>query len=521
MATEEAQVPQGRGAELILLLSVFVLAVCGLVYELIAGTLSSYLLGDSVKQFSLTIGIFLSAMGIGSFVSRAFTRQLLAVFIGTEILLGLVGGAMAVAGFISFTYSNLYVPTLYGFLILVGILVGLEIPLMIRILREAGSLRMTVANVLSADSVGAFFASVLFPFALVPHVGIVRAGLVMGLANVTVAGVLLWKFGVSLGAWRRWLSVAVALSGMVLLGGMVGANRMVTFLEDQLYQDEVIFAKQSAYQRIIVTRWRADVRLYLNGHLQFSTVDEYRYHEPLVHPAMSMAKRHQRVLILGGGDGLAAREVFKYPDVQQVDLVDLDPMVTTLFRDNSMLAALNDGALSDPRMRIHNLDAMRYLENTPERYDVILMDLPDPSSATLGKLYSKPFFRLVGKRLAEGGLLACQATSPFRSREAFWCIYHTIEAAECGPEADQRFQARAYQTNVPTFGSWGFVIAGRAPPDLSRFRLSVPARFLTEAILPTLFVFPPDMAEVSTPISQLNDPVIYRLYRQGYSRYLD
>ena len=136
---------------------------------------------------------------------------------------------------------------------------------------------------------------------------------------------------------------------VLLLAAFVGAGRFVTFLENQLYQDEILLAEDTPYQRLVVTRWRQDVRLYLNGHLQFSSVDEYRYHEALVHPAMCLAERRANILILGGGDGLAAREVLKHEGVERIDLVDIDPAVTGLFRDHPMLSRLNRGSLRHPR----------------------------------------------------------------------------------------------------------------------------------------------------------------------------
>jgi spermidine synthase len=236
---------------------------------------------------------------------------------------------------------------------------------------------------------------------------------------------------------------------------------------------------------------------------------------------MMAAERRERVLILGGGDGMAAREVAKHADVQRIDLVDLDPMVTELFRHRPLLARLNDHVFEDHRVKVHNLDAMRFLEGGNELYDVIIMDLPDPSDPGLGKLYSQTFFNLVGRRLAAGGALACQATSPFRSREAFWCIVHTLQSARCGPSPEGRFAVYPYHTVVPTFGTWGFVVAGANLPDPRSVAVPVPTRYLRESILAGLFTFPADMAEVETPISRLDDPVVCRLYRDGYHKYLD
>ncbi len=509
-----------RTAGVVLVVSIFFLAICGLVYELIAGTLSSYLLGDSVTQFSLVIGLFLTAMGVGSFLSKYIHSHLLAWFVGMELAVGVIGGTTALIGFAIFSYTEFYEPVLLGLVGIVGVLVGLEIPLVIRILRELSELRVTLANVLSADYIGALAASILFPFGLLPYLGLARAGLVMGLANIAVAGLVLWRIGPREKPVRRRLTVFAGLATVLVGGAAVMSGRLVAHFENRIYQDEIVYAATTPYQRLVLTRWRDDVRLYLNGHLQFSSVDEYRYHEALVHPAMVAAEQRSSVLILGGGDGLAARQVLAYDDVKSVDIVDIDGQVTELFRTNPMLAKLNDGALSDPRVHVHNVDAMRFLQESDQFFDVILMDLPDPSAAELGKLYSQAFFGLAGRRLAAGGMLACQCTSPFRSREAFWCIVHTIGATSWGL-GNERFHVRPYHTLVPTFGTWGFALAGQSVPEPAELLIQLPTRYLTTDLLPGLFVFPPDMAEVDTPINRLNDAVLTRLYRMGYHKYLD
>lgn len=496
---------------------IFTASISGLIYELVAGTLSSYLLGDTVTQFSLVIGIFLTSMGLGSWLSGFVQRDLEAWFVGVEVAAGLVGGWTAPVAFAAFAHTELYSPVLVAAVGSVGVLVGLEIPLIVRILGGAESLRTALARVMAADYLGALAASLLFPFVLLPHLGLMRASLLMGLVNVGVAAVTLHLFSARLGRWRRRLTLACALAALTLVGGLVGAGALVSHLESRLYQDEVVLALDTPVQRLVLTRWRDDLRLYLNGHLQFSSVDEHRYHEALVHPAMAAAPRRARVLILGGGDGLAAREVLAHPGVERVDLVDLDPVVTGLFSSRPLLTQLNRGSLTDPRVHVHNTDALRFLEASREFWDVVVMDLPDPSSAQVAKLYARSTFQLIGRRLSADGVLVTQATSPFRSREAFWCIRRTIAAAQV---QGQPFQARAYQTVVPTFGTWGFVIASARAPDPSTWKLEAPARYLTPALLPTLFVFPADMDEAGEGVSELDDPVVSRRYRQGYHQYL-
>lgn len=510
-SAEEKRLDASAG--MILVGAIFVLAVCGLVYELAAGALSSYLLGNSVTQFSLVIGIFLTSMGGGSWLSKFIERRLLERLITVEAAVGVIGGFMAPVGFAAFAFTEVYEPVLLGFVVVIGVLVGLEIPLVIRILKQRSSLRVTLSNVLTADYAGALAASLIFPFLLLPHLGVVRASLVTGLVNVVVAAFLLFRFAPYLEKRAGVLKIFICALAGIMIGALIGAGEMVSFFEARLYADEIIYTKETPYQRMVLTRRGEDVRLFLDGRLQFSSVDEYRYHEALVHIPMYCALHREKVLILGGGDGLAAEEVLKHGEVKQIDLVDIDRNVTDFFRKNSLACSLNNDALSNPKVKIYNQDAMKFLEQCDTLYDVILIDLPDPSVPELGKLYSRPFYNLVKACLAEEGVMSCQSTSPFRSREAFWCIVHTIEAAG--------LQTRPYQTYIPTFGSWGFTLASRWQTDIGRVVPEVETRFVNESIVPSLFVFPPDISEVETPVSGLDKPVVCRLYTSGYHKYLE
>ena len=515
-----------RGARL-LLGAVFFAALSGLVYELVAGALSSYLLGDSVTQFSLVIGVFLTSMGIGSWLSRRIVRRLVPALIAIEVLVGVIGGSTALIGFAAFAFTDHVTVILLGQVVVVGTLVGLEIPLVLRILDEVSTLRVNVANVFAVDYVGALAASLAFPFLLLPHLGLVRAGLVAGLLNVVVAMVLLRGLRAHLGRARGALWTLTLASALALAIGTATAGGATRFLEDRVYQDDVILAVDTPLQRLVVTRWRGDLRLYLDGHLQFSSIDEYRYHETLAQPALALADRRSDVLILGGGDGLLAREVLRHADVARVDLVDLDPVVLELFAENPRLVALNGGSLTDPRVTVHARDAMEFLETCDRTFDVILVDLPDPSRVALAKLYSRTFYRLCLRRLSEGGIVATQATSPFRSREAFWCVAETLAATARTVDGEpvRRLHAHPYHTVIPTFGTWGFVLAGDRPrsADLTEEDLELPDgnRYLRAELLPTLFTFPEDMQPVEVEVNDLVDPVIERYYRRGYHRYLE
>ncbi|MET0334421.1 MAG: polyamine aminopropyltransferase, partial [Rhizobacter sp.] len=350
-----------RPAEVALLASVFVVAACGLVYELAAGALASYLLGDSVLQFSTIIGSYLFAMGIGSWLSRYFERQLVAHFLRIELLVGFIGGLMPAALFaLQGLPQTTFRFVLYGLVLLVGTLVGLEIPLVMRILKrhfsERYALKDLVSQVLTFDYLGALAVAVAFPLLFVPQLGLVRTGAFFGLLNAAVAVWALWLFR---GELRRLWAHVVACGAVVaaLLVVMGYADQISTWAEDRFYADRIVYSETSRYQRVVVTSGRAGVRLFLNGNLQFHSRDEYRYHEALVHPAMAAHGAPKRVLVLGGGDGLAVREVLKHSSVESVTLVELDPHMTKLFAEQPMLRELNADALHSPKLTIVNADA--------------------------------------------------------------------------------------------------------------------------------------------------------------------
>jgi len=489
-------------------ITVVVVATAGLVYELVAAAAASYLLGDSITQFSTVIGAYLFAMGVGSFLSRWVQRGVAARFVQVEILVGLTGGWAATVLFVAFGQTAHFRAVLYGVVGVVGVLVGLEIPLLLRLLRGRLVFRELVAQVLSLDYVGALAASILFPLLLVPRLGLIRTSLVVGLANAAVGLWSTWIFRRDLAAVGplRALGV-VALVG--LGAGVVTADRITAWSEDRLYSDEIILARSTPYQRIVLTRWSDDLRLFLNGHLQFSSRDEYRYHEALVHPALAAHPAPRRVLVLGGGDGLAVREILRYPAVQSVTLVDLDSEVTRLFTDNPLLAGLNGGALRDPRVRIVNADAFVWLTSVRDAFDVVVADFPDPHNFSLGKLYSRSFYRTLRSRLAPGGVTVVQATSPMFARRSFWCIAETMRSAG--------LVSRPYHVYVPSFGEWGFVLAGGegwTPPRAYPAGL----RFLTVDATPALFAFPPDMAAVPVEVNRLDNQILVQYYGAEWQR---
>jgi len=493
----------------LLYITVLVIATCGLIYELVVGALASYLLGDSITQFSTVIGGYLFAMGIGSYLSRFIERGVAQRFVEVELAVALLGGLCAPVLFLTFTLTDLFQVVLYGSVIAIGTLVGLEIPLLLRILKDQLKFKDLVSQVLSLDYLGALAASLAFPLLLVPKLGLVRTSLLFGVLNAAVGLWSTWLLAPLLGNPLRLRVKAVLLTVFLLVGFVLG-DRLTTFYEDQLYADDVVHASSSPYQRIVLTRGKRGFSLFLNGNLQFASIDEYRYHESLVHPAMVRAVKVERVLILGGGDGLAAREVLRHPHVRSVTLVDLDPAITGLATSYGELARLNGHALADPKVRVLNTDAMRFLAEGDEQYDVVVVDFPDPNNFALGKLYTTGFYKLLKKRLAPGGVAVVQSTSPLFARRSFWCVAQTLKAAG--------FWTEPYHALVPSFGEWGYVLVAHEAPGRHR-PLPQGLLFLDEPTLESLTGFPPDMGPTPVEVNRLNNQVLVHYYEEEWRRW--
>ncbi len=520
-----------RAPLFLLYLNVLIIASCGLVYELLAGTLASYLLGDSVTQFSLVIGIYLSALGAGAWISRFVDERLARCFIEVELAVALIGGMSAPVLFLAFSSVGAFRAVLYGIVFAIGTLVGLELPLLMRLLKEHLDFEDLVSRVLAFDYLGALFAALLFPMFCVPRLGLVRTSLLCGLLNAAVG---LW--GTYL---LRPLLSSRGLSGLrgraclvigLLIVALIKADSLTTLAEERVLGEPVVYAESTPYQRIVLTRNVRGFQLHLNGHLQFNSVDEHRYHEALVHPALSAVKSPRHVLVLGGGDGLAVREILRYPSVESVTLVDLDPGMTTLADRFPPLAELSRSSLKDRRVTIINEDAFLWVGRArrtdnpvrpaketdrivrpTEKFDIAIIDFPDPGTFSVGKLYSTRFYRMLRERLTADAVISVQCTSPLVAPRSYWCIVKTLESVG--------FHVRPYHAAVPTFGEWGFVLASPTPlpeklslsPDLIG-----PSRFLTDSVLNSLFDLPPDLARVEAEVNQLNNQVLVHYYDQEW-----
>jgi spermidine synthase len=501
-----------------LLFATFVCAACGLVYELALVAQGSYLLGDSITQASVVLATMVFAMGIGSLSAKPLQRRPLLAFAVIEALLALFGGLSVLGLHAAFTWLDLYWPALIGISLVVGALIGAEIPLLMTLLQrirrqDAGS---ATADLFAADYIGALIGGLAFPFLLLPLLGQTRGALLVGMVNaVAGAAVALFLFTVTL---RRRLALA---AGTLVVLGVLGfafaqSDAFLRYARDELYDDPVVYSETTQYQEIVVTESSpvvpgpTDTRLFLNGDLQFSSIDEYRYHESLVHPAL--AGTRDRVLVLGGGDGLAMREVMKYPDVREAVEVELDPSVLRLARENDRIAELNENSLADPRVRVVTADAFTWLRDTTERFDAVIIDMPDPDSTSTAKLYSEEFYSLAKRVLSPGARMVVQAGSPYFAPKTFDCINATVEAAG--------LTTTPYHVNVPSFGDWGFILAQAGTAPTLSLDPPKPLRFLDEQNLEAAAIFPVDRKPTGaeTP-STLDNPKILRLATSEWQQY--
>lgn len=494
----------------ILILSVFVVASCGLAYELIAGALSSYLLGDSILQFSTIIGCYLFAMGVGAHLSK-FVRDddVLARFVDIELAVGLIGGVSAALLFLTFSWMPApFRVLLYVLVFMIGALVGMEVPLVMRALNARNTeFNELVSRVLTFDYLGALAVSVLFPLVLAPFLGLTRTGFLFGMLNVAVAFWTIHTFRSELKNLAGRLLRASTVMCLLVVGFAL-SERLVEWGEHGLFGDDIVFSTTTPYQRLVITRWKDDLRLYINGNLQFSSRDEYRYHEALVHPAIEALPWARSVLVLGGGDGLALREILRYPHIKHVTVVDLDPAMTDAFTRREELVRLNHGSFSDQRVRVVNADAAIWLRDNDALFDVAIIDFPDPSSFALGKLYSVPFYGMVKKHLAANGLIVVQSTSPFFAPHAYWSIDATLR--EVG------LRTHPYHVYVPSFGEWGFILASPQlqyrPPTAYR----LPMRYLNADTTREMFIFPPDMPRLEVEPNRLNNQTLVHFFEQDW-----
>ncbi|MBO3731344.1 polyamine aminopropyltransferase [Glycomyces niveus] len=503
-----------------LLATAFAVSACGLVYELALITLGAYLVGNTAKQASIVLAVMVFAMGLGALAAKPLRRWPALAFAAVELALALLGGFSVMLLYAAFSWTDLYSLPLVVVAGAIGLLIGAEIPLLMELLQRireqaAGA---AVADLNAADYLGGLIGGLAFPFVLLPFFGQIQGALLVGAVNAVAGVVLVWiLFRDDLPkAAKQLLALVAGLTAVLLVAAFVYTDRFETAARQALYAAPIVYSEDSQYQQIVMTESASpfgerDLRLYLNGDLQFSSVDEYRYHEALVHPAMHGP--HENVLVLGGGDGLAVREILRYPDVETVTLVDLDGAVTDLAQTFDDLVALNGNAMNDPKVNVVNADAFTWLREQTGTWDTIIVDMPDPDATETAKLYSIEFYGLATAHLNETGRMVVQAGSPYFAPKTFWTIASTLEAAG--------YATSPYWVSVPSFGDWGYqlVQADGDAPALGLDTSVGPFQSLTPELIEAAQVFPPDRARMDMEPSTLMHPVILDRVESEWNNY--
>lgn len=499
--------------------SLFATGCSGIVSEFVLSTLATYLVGNATFQWTMVMSLMLFAMGMGSRYSRHFTADLFDTFVLVELLLSSLCALSAVLCFSLSIHLTAKEVIIYPLAFAIGGLIGLEIPLVTRLNSEYQELRTNISKVLEMDYFGSLLGGMLFAFVFLPYLGLSYTPVVLGSINFAVASWLLWRY-FHLIRMQKTLVVSFVLSLIIIASAGAFSRSLILYSEQKKYKDTIIYSEQTQYQKIVMTRWKQDYWLYINGQEQFSTYDEERYHEPLVHPAMGLAASRETVLILGGGDGLAAREVLKYPDVEHLILVDLDPVMTGLATTHPVLKQVNGSAMSDTRIRVINSDAATFLDGSNRMFNVVIIDLPDPDSMDLMHLYSREFYWRIRQHLARGGVIITQATSPFFAKKAFLCIFKTLKSAG--------FSVLPLHNPIPTLGEWGWVMGVKAD-EMTDSRLfsaaaalsfdAVQTRYLnTDAMTAMMHfgkgLFEPELLD-GVKVNTETDPILHRYYDRG------
>ena len=466
----------------------------GLVNEYVLATITTYILGNSIEQFSIVIASMMLMMGISGFVqSRMSDNNLIYKFIGVEVVMAVLGGFAPLAIYGAFAYFEYNFAVVHYFFVLsVGFLIGFEIPIVMRIINQQKiSLKTNLAIVYAMDYVGAFvgaiiWVKVLLKFYPLTEISFIVAGFNFAIALITVT----YFIFTGIIKHRVITAMVMLMTVVVLLIGYLNNRDISDLFEQHFYDDPIIHKTTTKYQHIVLTenKKQGDIRLYINGNTQFSSLDEKRYHDLLVHPVMSIANKPEHALILGGGDGLALRELLKYKNLKSITLVDLDPDMIKLATENPHLRKLNKDAFQDARLHVrspgnvnsvnvkgvylesedsltkkiqsewvatvdvYSIDADQFIRTkNDQRWDVVIIDFPDPSSVELSKLYSKQFYRKLRSHLSNNAFVSIQSTSPYHSKESFLTIGKTLKSAG--------FNILPYRQNIPSFGDWGFHLA--------------------------------------------------------------
>jgi spermidine synthase len=500
----------------ILKFSLFATGLSGIVAEYILSTLATYFLGDSVFQWTMIVSIMLFSMGLGSRISKYFKTNLLRSFLYIEFLLSVLVSFSSLFVYSASAFSIYTGLIIYTLSISIGILIGMEIPIVVRLNDEFETLRINVSSVMEKDYYGALVGGLFFAFFGLPYLGLTYTPFVLGIVNFTVALLLyflLWK-QIQKKILINFLAISI---GLLIVIGIYFSQPVILWGEQVKYKDKVVYSEQSKYQKIVITQWQDNYWLFLNGNQQFCTLDEVMYHEPLVHPAMKLLVEPSHVLILGGGDGCAVREVLKYNSVKNIKLVDLDPSMTELSLNHHVLLKANDSSLHSPKVQVLNNDAYNFLENNTEFFDIIIIDLPDPRTVELNRLYTFEFYKKCYKYLRPNGVIVTQAGSPYYATKAYKCIEKTLQYSG--------FSTVPIHNQILTLGEWGWIIGQKIESDnniknhLQNISFEdVETKWLNKEAMKLMTSFGKDIFSNSIDsieINKIHNPVLYKYYLKG------
>ena len=561
MNTSEAAPRRVRWHDAALIGAMGLVAACGLVYEYLMAHYAGRILGAVEPTLYAMIGLMIVAMGIGAFAAK-WIAAIYRGFAWLELGIALLGGTsvLLLSAAVAFAYSlpewlrtvygvdafvafdgglaqalvqwSRLLPFVLGFLI--GLLIGMEIPLIARVREHvhARHLEHNLGTMYGADYIGAGIGAAIWVLICL-QLPIVYAAVGAAAVNTAVGVGFLVIYRRQLRP-ARWLWAGHGLLAVLLLVLAAFGIRWMADLGDTLFKDRVVYRLQTPYQNIVLTKrhiaaGKPDVlSLYINGALQFASNDERIYHAYLTTPPMLAAYRRERVLILGGGDGLALRDLLRW-NPRQATLIDIDPQLLRLFRGeddqapgwlSATLTELNEGALQDPRVRVVEGDAFIEVERLAAagaRFDVVVADLPDPSHPDLNRLYSDYFYARIAQLLSPDGAFVTQSTSPFHASAAFLSIGKTM--------AHAGFHAEQYRANVPSFGEWGWTIGTtQGKPASARIAAAehpaLPDGWLDMPQLQGAFALPANLrrAASSVRINRLGTHTVYGYHQQAWQR---
>ncbi len=510
MSTNSPSASRGSKA---LKAALFVTGFTGIVAEYALSTLASYFIGDAILQFTLIVSIMLFSMGLGSRLSRSFKEDVIGNFIVTELILSLLIAFSALLSYSAYSLTTTSWVTIYLLAIAIGLLIGLEIPFATRINEKYEELRLNISSILEKDYFGSLLGGLFFAFVGLPILGLTYTPFVLGALNLVVAFWLYLTLKESIPTRKRkLLGLGFVLVACALIAGAFSAQPIIQFGEQAKYKDKIIFSEQTKYQKIVMTEWGDNFSLYINGNQQISSFDEFLYHEPMVHIPVRLAESHDNILILGGGDGCIARDLLQYEGVKTITLVDLDQRMIDLGTNHPELTFLNANSMSHPKVTTVIEDAYQFVESKSDEFDLIIVDLPDPNSVDLNKLYSKEFYNLCRRALKKDGLFITQAGSPYYATKAFYCIEKTMRASG--------FSTVPMHNQVLTLGEWGWIIGAQQELDKEQITsLDIPDntyRWLSKSALSALVSFGHPLVDTTgVEVNTIFSPVLYRYYRKG------